>query len=97
MYEKLSTTNPQELDIRIEETSRDRSSPLSKEEEYGLLKTTNVLVIFFMTRSRIWPDQNPSSSKSSQRDFPLEDGENRKLTEIYYYDFMMMRIFFHQK
>ena len=89
--------DPRELDICIEGISRDRSSPLSKEEEYGLLKTTNVLVIFFTTRSRIWPDQNLSSSKSAQRDFSSEDGENCKQTEIYYYDLMIMRIFFHQE
>ena len=94
---KLSTTDPRELNICIEETSRDRSSPLSEEEEYVLLKTTNVLVIFFMTQSRIWPDQNISSSKSAQRNFPLKDGENRKQTEINYYDLMIMRIFFDQK
>ena len=97
VYKKLSTTDPRELDICIEETSRDRSSPLSEEEEYKLLKTTNVLVIFFTTRSRIWQDQNLSSSKLAQRDFPLKDGENRKQTEINYYDFMIMRIFSHQK
>ena len=97
VYKKLSTTDPQELDICIEETSRDQSSPLSEEEEYRLLKTTNVLVIFFTTWSHIWPYQNLSSSKSAQRDFLLKDGENRKQTEINYYDLMIMRIFIHTK
>lgn len=63
---------------RYEGTSRNQSPSISKDEEYELLETTNMLVICFSLRSRIWPDQNPSSGKAAQQDLSLKDEDNDK-------------------